>query len=234
MLHRRCPSCHMRGIVFENAAPFVFYCRYCKWSVNLEVDSEETKAALKLLAKANVDRPVSTYISLSVTTEAWIWITQTAGRLGYLQSRLSLNAYGISRFICDLASYEFEDAREDFLLETDQWYSCTDMPINHLVHMPEKVRETYLQIANEFGIAPYSLQQAVVNGYYARIPKHVLIANEFYYGSPARIGPVLEAIGLRWLSVKVDKLRPIEVVTTVNPRSQAQARWRARKRSGLV
>lgn len=208
----------MLGVIIDDARPGIVYCRYCKWSIDVDVDSDD--AALKALVEANKTDGLAkrSMIKLRITDEAWSWIIQTAQRLNYLTG--TKNARGVSRFLADLSMYDFVDTREDFLQGTDQWYASCDAPRQRAVDMPSDVKLAYIELANKHEIFPYPLQQAVINGYYAKLPENLRVSAASRYSTASRISPVLEAIGLRWL-VEVGQLSRADPLVENLHRQQA-------------
>lgn len=111
---------------------------------------------------------------------------------------------GISAFLRALAWYEFEDTRPEEIQGTGQWCTGYGPYTQRALDFTPACVVQYGRLALQFGIYPYRTQRPVIDGYRREATPPVLYPlGVGPPGSPslnALIGPVLEAVGLGYLS----------------------------------
>lgn len=138
---------------------------------------------------------MTAHTRVRVTDPAWEWIIQTAQQYGYVQAGC-IKARGVHYFIEALSLVpHYYDARPVFMQTTDQWYTGLDMPRERLLALDPSTITRLVILARIWRIYPYPTQQPIIKGLRERMPPK----RAEQYQRAARVAPVLEAIGLRWL-----------------------------------
>jgi hypothetical protein len=143
-------------------------------------------------------------INLYVSDDGWEGLKQMAYEQGYVRGvKQDDRPRGMSPFVGMLAMVRWRDNRPEYMKGTSQWMTGLQKVRQRCLELPAAALADLGLIALEHEIYPYRTQLAVANGYRREANPPVLHA----LGSAPRgsvsvtalAGPVLDAIGLRYL-----------------------------------
>lgn len=161
-----------------------------------------------------------------VSDRAYASLVEQAYALNYVRS--GIIARGIHHYIKALVAphITYEDARPDYMLETEQWCTGVDGPVmRRLVRIDLETAIRYQAVALKFSIAGYRSQRVILNG----VNSYVTHESAFYNPWPL-IGPVLEAIGIGWLKPLGIDRAPADLWSMDERSWKKQTNYRKRQR----
>lgn len=146
-------------------------------------------------------------VAAHVSDDAYAALIQLAYQQGYVRGVGPLDKpRGLSMFVGVLAMCEWRDTRPSYLIGTGQWHRGTEWLKERCLQLAPATIADIGTLALNLGIFPYKTQAPVVNGFRREATVPVL----YQIGATplgktsvkALVGPVLEAIGLGYLTLE--------------------------------
>lgn len=149
--------------------------------------------------------PIKLRVNLYITDDAWEGLKQMGYDQGYIRGvALGDRPRGMSAFVGMLAMVKWADSRPAYMRNTGQWMTGAGRVHQRCLVLSRECLADLGLLALEHAIYPFRSQLVVANGYRreAQIPVlHALGAAPRGSNSVVALaGPVLEAIGLRFLA----------------------------------